>query len=390
VILFILSKLPELFSNEKESRLVFFVPIFKKKLLIVSHVPLRKEKDCLNCGAIVQGRYCHVCGQENVVPKETFWHMVTHFFYDITHFDSKFFESVKDLIIRPGFLSTQYMLGKRASYLHPVRMYVFTSAIFFLIFFTFFKPNTAIKNTADQPLTEQKRKEYINAIHDKLKKDSTNEELKQKLIAAGDTTKALTAADFLELEKDSIHTRMTKYRTFAQYDSAEQLLPASKRDGWLKRRIVAKLIAIDNRVRENPNEALKEFSESLLHRLPYMLFISLPLFALILKLVYFRRKSFYYADHGVFTIHLYIFSFLLLLVVFALDALKSVVHIGLIDWIIALLLIGLLFYLYKAMRNFYGQRRAKTFIKFMLVGISSFVMMLILFVGFIFFSAFTF
>ncbi len=101
----------------------------------MSHVPQRNEKDCLNCGTIVQGRYCHVCGQENVVPKETFWHMVTHFFYDITHFDCSFFTTVKDLIFRPGFLSNEYIAGRRVKYLHPIRMYVFTSAIFFLSFY---------------------------------------------------------------------------------------------------------------------------------------------------------------------------------------------------------------------------------------------------------------
>ena len=36
-------------------------------------------------------------------PKETFWGMVTHFFYDITHFDGKFFVTLKDLLFRPGF-----------------------------------------------------------------------------------------------------------------------------------------------------------------------------------------------------------------------------------------------------------------------------------------------
>jgi Protein of unknown function (DUF3667) len=110
----------------------------------LSHIPQRKEKDCLNCGATVQGKYCHVCGQENVEPKETFWHMVTHFFYDLTHFDSSFFHTIHHLILRPGFLSKEYMVGRRAGYLHPVRMYVFTSAIFFLLFFGLFKPEDAV------------------------------------------------------------------------------------------------------------------------------------------------------------------------------------------------------------------------------------------------------
>ena len=104
----------------------------------MSHGKLRKENDCLNCGAEVQGPYCHNCGQENIVPHETFWNMVKHFFYDITHFDSKFFDTLKDLLFRPGYLPKEFVSGRRASYLNPIKMYVFTSAVFFLIFFLIF------------------------------------------------------------------------------------------------------------------------------------------------------------------------------------------------------------------------------------------------------------
>ncbi len=102
----------------------------------MSHLPQRKEKNCLNCGTTVIGKYCHVCGQENIEPKESVWHLISHFFNDITHFDGKFFTSLKDLVFRPGFLSKEYMNGKRVSYLNPIRMYLFTSFVFFLIFFS--------------------------------------------------------------------------------------------------------------------------------------------------------------------------------------------------------------------------------------------------------------
>ena len=104
----------------------------------MSHLPERKEKNCLNCGTEVHGKYCHVCGQENLEPKESFWHLLTHFFYDFTHFDGKFFSTVRYLLSRPGFLTSEYAKGRRASYLHPIRMYVFTSAFFFIIFFWVF------------------------------------------------------------------------------------------------------------------------------------------------------------------------------------------------------------------------------------------------------------
>ena len=234
-----------MFSNEKESRLVFFVLIFKKNFR-VSHVPQRKEKDCLNCGSIVQGRFCHVCGQENVVPKETFWHMVTHFFYDITHFDSKFFESVKDLAFRPGFLSKQYMLGRRASYLHPVRMYVLTSAIFFLLFFSFFSPDENMGNDLNRPLDAAERTKYIARLQERIKKDSNNAKLKDALVMVKDTSTPVTGKDISIKEGRGLNISFenTDYKSVEEYDSLQNALPANERDGWFKRRLIRKQIDI--------------------------------------------------------------------------------------------------------------------------------------------------
>jgi Protein of unknown function (DUF3667) len=381
-----------LFSNGKESITVyFFVAIFKKNFTL-SHTPLRNEKDCLNCGTTVQGRYCHVCGQENAVPKETFWHMVTHFFNDITHFDGSFFVTVKDLLFKPGFLSKEYMMGRRASYLHPVRMYVFTSAIFFLLFFSFFI-SMAFKSTLDDPLTKEKRNALIKSREEKLIEEPGKTELLQQLELLKDTTKSVTIDDVERLSTDNIISFSGRnYMSIAEYDSLEKALPVSKRDGWFKRRVIKKVIGINNKYRGNSQEALDKLGESILHKLPYMLFLSLPLFALILRLVYIRRKwrkQFYIADHGVFTIHFYVFSFILLLLVFTLGALQDATQWKFISWLGFILIITLFFYLYKAMRNFYGQGWLKTFFKFILVTFSSIIMMVILFIFFTLFSAAT-
>ncbi len=345
----------------------------------MSHAPQRKEKDCLNCGTIVQGHYCQNCGQGNVVPRETFWHMVTHFFYDITHFDSKFFETIKDLVFKPGFLPGEYMKGRRATYLHPIKMYVFTSAVFFLFFFSLFKP-TAKLVESEKPLTPEEKVNYIDSLQALLKKDTGNIELKEKLTKVLDTSqKTKTKNAFLVEDRD--------YETKSEYDSAQKALPKEDRDGWVMRRLVYKTIDLNTKYGADPDEALVKLGEGILHRLPYMLFVSLPLFALILRLVYIRRKQFYFADHGVFTIHLYVFSFLLLLTNFGLDKLNKLLHWTAISILMGLLVASLFFYLYKAMRNFYGQRRAKTFLKFLLVSVLSLIMMLVLFVLFTFFSA---
>lgn len=362
----------------------------------MSHTPLRNEKDCLNCGTTVQGRYCHVCGQENVVPKETFLHMVTHFFNDITHFDGSFFVTAKDLLFKPGFLSKEYMAGKRVKYLHPVRMYVFTSAIFFLLFFSLVKTEDAIIVTkSEKPLDDAQREDYIISLQNRLKDDTGNLLLKEKIILLKDTSRPFTVNDIFETETNeglNITFGGKKYKSFAEYDSLQKAMPASERDGWVLRRLIKKGIETNNKYKGNSREALNKLGNSILHRLPYLLFVSLPLFALILRLVYIRKKwrsVFYFADHGVFTIHLYIFSFIVLMLVFGFDKLEKITGWSFFGILMFILFAGLPFYLYKAMRVFYGQGRGKTFIKFLFVSIWSLIMMIILLAFFTFFSAVT-
>ena len=285
------------------------------------------------------------------------------------------------------------MAGRRARYLHPIKMYVFTSAIFFLLFFSFFSPRGNFTGNTQKPLTAIEREEYIKKLQGRLLKDSGNVLLQEKLALAKDTSRPITEIDLWALldeeDKAVIQFGRKNYKTVSEYDSMEQLLPSSERDGWFMRRLTKKQIDLNNKYRQNPQEAWRKLGDSILHRMPYMLFVSLPLFALILRLVYIRRKQFYFADHGVFTIHIYVFSFLMLLVLFSLTALDEATHWGFIQPLIVILSIVLYFYLYIAMRNFYRQGWGKTFLKFLLVSILSLFMMLVLFLFFIFFSAFT-
>jgi hypothetical protein len=319
--------------------------------------------------------------------------MVTHFFYDITHFDSSFFETVKDLLFKPGFLSKEYMAGRRARYLHPIRMYVFTSAVFFLLFFSVFKIGNSITIKTNDPVDVDEREEAITVIKELLEKDSTDLVLKQSLQTLMDTSRPLTHEETRKLLNSNyrmIQTGGRNYRNTHEYDSIQAALPKSERDGWLGRRINRKIIQVNEKYSGNPDEAAKKLGESVLHRLPYMLFISLPLFALILRLVYIRRrKLFFFADHGVFTIHLYVFTFLLMMAIFGVSELEKLTGISDLDYLIVVLVLLLLFYLYRAMLNFYKQGKLKTFVKFLIVLLLSLVMMMVLFAFFLVFSAFT-
>lgn len=239
------------------------------------------------------------------------------------------------------------------------------------------------------------RLKLITDIESEINDDSTKKHVLERLQTLKDTAKPITKADLLLAAEQLDFTIINfsgkgkKYSSVSAYDSVQQLLPPDERDGWFLRRLIEKETEINIKYGRDPEAGLRKFGDIVLHRLPYMLFVSLPLFALLLKFVYFRRKQFYYADHGVFTIHLYIFSFILLMIVFGLSKLQEVTHAGIIDFIIFFLFLALLFYLYKAMRNFYGQKRLKTFVKFCIVAFFSLIIMLILLAVFMFFSAFT-
>ncbi len=350
----------------------------------MSRLKERKEKNCLNCKAGVQGRYCHVCGQENIETKESVWDLVSHFFRDITHFDGNFFSTVKYLIIKPGFLSKEYMIGRRASYVNPVRMYIFTSAFFFLLFFTFFKTDKV--DVSNGITINKKTVAEINKMDSATFAQFTS----NVKLEDGKTGKPMTREEFTGyldstiLASDSQFINI-KYKTRGQYDSA---LKAGKAHNWFERKMMYKLIDLNNKYKGRKLEAFKDFKELMLHSLPQLLFISLPLLALLLKLLYIRRREFYYVNHGIFSLHLYIFIFLALLVIFSLNKLNTELNWGIITWLNVILYFSLFFYEYKAMRNFYKQRRGKTMLKFFLLNIMFLVVLCLLFTAFIFFSFF--
>jgi hypothetical protein len=350
----------------------------------VSHSKIRTEKICLNCGTETTGRYCPACGQENIEPKQTVWHLITHFFSDITHFDGKFFLTVKDLFAKPGFLSREYMIGRRVSYLDPIRMYIFTSAIFFLIFFSVVDVKKL--NLGDDTKAEIQKDPELKALISKAKtsRDSLN-------ILNG----YRAAAPYTNVKPDStqkgpiIHTKLAwGYASLAAYDSVQKALPPGERDGWFRRKVEIRKLEMNRRYEKQGSDLFRDILGSFIHEFPKALFVSLPVFALILKLLYFRQRQFYYVDHGIFAVHLFIFSFLILLVYFGVNEIRTLSGWGWLGWVNAIVLIYPFIYYYKAMRRFYGQGRGKTVLKYFLLFFLSLFIQIFIFVSFFLFSVF--
>ncbi len=201
----------------------------------MSHLAQRKEKNCLNCGTTVVGKYCHNCGQENVDPKESVWQLLSHFFSDITHFDGKFFSTLKDLLFKPGFLSKEYMNGRRARYLNPIRMYLFTSFIFFLVFFSSFHFDD--KKFGNLKLFSGKTIEQINTMNQEDFDTFT------KLLNKGNPMSREEFKHYADSVTAGGILVYGEYKSKGQYDS---LLNAGViQHGWLKRKLAYKAFEIN-------------------------------------------------------------------------------------------------------------------------------------------------
>lgn len=372
----------------------------------MSHLPERKEKICLNCGAALHGRFCHYCGQENIEPKDSFWHLVTHFVYDIIHFDGKFFSTLKYLLFRPGFLSHEYLRGRRADYLHPIRMYVFTSAFFFLIFFSFYQKEEAIEikekrdtvqevmeDLQDEKARLEKKiiKDTVGFVNDKLKERLRKVEADIAMVKRDsslvDSVKSLARGGFtlVSLDNDKSHREL---KTVKEYDSIQASLQESKRDGFLKRAIKRQDIHLNEKYKGDGSAILKAVTNKFIHFFPQMLFISLPLFGLLLLLLYVKHKQFFYVNHVIYSIHLYCALFIIILIGLWLNSILTAITHSEHDWIGSSFTLAGFFYIYKSMRNFYGQRRAITILKYILLLLLSLFVMVLLFAIFFLFSAF--
>ena len=101
---------------------------------VQSNIPY---KYCLNCGAELQGMYCHVCGQEATSKTPTISAFVLEYLNNAFIWDSQFFKTIWALIRRPGYLTNEYLAGKFISQEHPLKLNMFLLLVFITLFVFF-------------------------------------------------------------------------------------------------------------------------------------------------------------------------------------------------------------------------------------------------------------
>jgi hypothetical protein len=88
---------------------------------------------CLNCGVALTGPFCSACGQRDVPPYPTVRELVVDAFWELSGWDGRFAVTVRTLLRRPGKLTREFLEGRRARYISPLRLYLMASIVFFVV-----------------------------------------------------------------------------------------------------------------------------------------------------------------------------------------------------------------------------------------------------------------
>jgi len=259
---------------------------------------------CRNCGREVHHNFCAHCGQHRADHNKGLGHFLKEFWGEFVQVDSKFLRTLYPLCLKPGFLTQEWVAGKRVRYITPLKMYLTISAICFLI--VTYQYDQAMK--AKDP----KKRPDIIQINDSDDVSTIAKEAKKLKTAKTSSTKG----DF-------------NFDSFM--DDNVGFLTQPGTDGEAKR---------------------KDFSEKFVGRLSTANFLLLPVFALLFKLLYIRRSRFY-VEHLVFALHYYSFFFLALSICMLCQTPYVVVPVG----------IWMAVYMPIAMVRHYQQGLIKTLFK---------------------------
>lgn len=290
---------------------------------------------CDNCGASVAGRYCGNCGQRREPPIHSVWHFLQVAAEDVTHADSRLWRTLAALLFKPGFLTREFLDGRRARYLPPVRLYLVLSVVFFLWF-------AATVHTGDQAQLTPEARAAIAEARQQGAMVLVPDAAGAGATPAGAVPQASHGGS--TLGGDTEHCKLIHYQgpwhATLQPLFYRSCLQAARDQG-------------------------RSLGQSFLHNLPRAMFLFLPLLAGVMMLLYWHPRH-YYVEHLLFCLHNHSFVFLVVLLAGILSAVLPFAA-TLIGWVTALYVA---WYLYRSMRLMYRQGRLRTIAK---LGFLSFV-----------------
>jgi Protein of unknown function (DUF3667) len=257
---------------------------------------------CTNCDAVVSGEYCSACGQLVKYRLHSFLELFGEVTEVLTHSDSRLWRTLRALLFRPGFLTQQFLAGRRASYLSPFRLYFAMSVIFFLVV-------SIIQTDTKTP------------------------------------TKALAS-----IPSTSIPKVQSSAEELCERAVGHSLFPGADK---LREPFVAACI-------KSQADHGRELRESFIHNLGRAMFLLLPLMAVFMELLY-RRPAYSYITHLLLLLHYQALVFLLMSLALVM---QRWIPLGAAGPLLPLLMIGYVsYYLYRAIRLVYVDSPRWTLLK---------------------------
>ncbi|MYM69863.1 DUF3667 domain-containing protein [Pseudoduganella sp. FT55W] len=313
--------------------------------------------NCANCETPLSGHFCSNCGQEAVLHAASTREFLHEFVGHYVALEGKLWGSLKRLIFQPGELTNEYIRGRRVRYVQPLRMYLTFSVLFFALLKLTGGASGDVEAKVDGHTTAAKVVAPARVLADTVAKGQTKidkaagPEAEQSRSAAREAVGDMMSEMAAEDAKSEIRAAKAMEHDSAKEDGVDQNINEQYIDGkladWpLLRRQWHALNQLP------PDEQAKVFKNGMSHYAPYAIFCMMPVFALLLKVLYLgsgRR----FGEHMLFALHTNAFAFLMFSVIL-------LAHFGLAQFALWCWLIA---YLPWAMRRVYHSSRLGTFVR---------------------------
>lgn len=247
------------------------MPAVNDKPSVPDAAPAPPAVLCRNCGAAAPGTYCPNCGQETSLALPTVRAMLREAAGRYVAFDGRMWRTLVALLFRPGFLTREYFAGRRRRYIRPARLFLVLSIGLFALMRFEGKPPQFMQSDLAEAQRDLEAEEYAGSAHTGFNIDSD-----LTVHMSGSTGPDQFGGPWL----DPVRRRAELFNRLPRQEKADQIFAGVMRYG------------------------------------PYAMFALLPLFALLMKLVYIGRTRRYparprrYVAHLVFGAHNHAFLFL--------------------------------------------------------------------------------
>ncbi len=295
---------------------------------------------------------------------------------DLLDLDSRFMRTLKPLLFKPGRLTRDYMEGRRFRYAPPMRLYIFSSIVFFLLAALLSSDVISINgiDNDDGAIhiitdTTQEQQEVADALAN----------LPENVRAQIDIDQALAKMDDEEVDNPGFSLEDIQFND-QPWDRETNPVAIKWLPDWLNDRINDEIEGSPQKaeqINENPNLIIDKVFDIL----PATMFVLLPVVALIFKFWYLFAKRFY-VEHLIFSLHNHAFLFVsLVLILLANIASTTFTKYGYLSastgtgWVITIISIWIPVYMLVSLRVVFQQNWLLTIGKFAVIGISYIVLL---------------